>query len=173
VRVAFAKREFVLDEEHRLAVAQIARDIDEKKIGDAEGRERTARLDKEHHRKIERLREEVENKVHERGRQEMEKELARRGEDLRKNGMSEADVEQRVAAARRELEPKIPGRKAEAGTKLGETSGNAADAQAEKNARVRELQEENRRLKKRVEELERENATLKSSKKGVSDAAAD
>lgn len=168
-RVAFARRELQLDEDHRLAVASVQRDIDEKKINDAEGRERTTRLDREHHKKIERLREEVETKVNERGRAEMEKELARRAEELRKNGASEADIEQRLAAARREIEPKIPGRRPEAATKLGETAG-AADA-GEERKKYRELAEENKRLKRRVEELEKENATLKN-KKGVSDASA-
>ncbi len=171
-RVALLKREMQADREHRKMVAALQREIEDKKVAEAEGKEKIQKLNREHHQKIQRMRDETDGRVHERARQEMEKELARRAEELKQSGLGPADVEARIAALRKEMEPKLPGKKLLA-SETDETT-----AQINRQKRLQHLEEENRRLKaqleereKRIQALEKENQELKGQKPSESKPA--
>ena len=159
-RLAIARQEIELDQEHARDITRLQQEIDEKKVPEPESKERMGKLNQEHRRKVERLRDEGEHRVHQRGMRELEKELARRTEELKKDGLSQAEIDQKIASLRKELAAKLPGKAAEGGPKLGETSG---EVENPREKRIRELNEENKRLKKRLEELESndENKRLK------------
>ncbi|HZV00381.1 MAG TPA: hypothetical protein VFF73_26920 [Planctomycetota bacterium] len=171
-RVALLKREMQADREHRKMVAALQREIEDKKVPEAEGREKIQKLNREHHQKIQRMRDETDGRVHERARQEMEKELARRAEELKQSGLGPADVEARIAALRKEMEPKLPGKR------LVANETDEATAQINRQKRIQHLEEENKKLKaqleereKRIQALEKENQELKGQKPAESKPA--
>jgi hypothetical protein len=160
-RLAIARLEIELDQEHARDIAKLQQEIDEKKLPEPESKERMGKLNQEHRRRVDRLREDGEHRVHQAGMRELEKELAHRTEELKKDGLSQAEIDQKIAALKKELVAKLPGKPEGGGPKLGETSG---EIENPREKRIRELNEENKRLKKRIEDLEKEIANLKAQK---------
>jgi hypothetical protein len=158
-RLALAQQEIQLDREHRKTVTGLQRELEEKKVPEAEAKEKVANLDREHHKRIERLRDEGEGRIHARARAEMEKELARRAEEMKQSGVAPAEIESKIAALRQEMEAKLPGKRAEE-----KQVASTAEVDHPREKKIRELQEENRRLLKRIADLEKEMAALKAQK---------
>ena len=161
-RLALARKEFDLRRAHRKEMRKLRRELKAKNVADDEVATTVATREKENRAAIDKLREEGEAEIAAKTRwAEMEKTLEKKTAELKGQGMAQADIDAKVAALRKELEAKLPGKHAAAGVegdrKPDSTVGSAPGVVDPEDKRHphKALVEENARLKKRVEELER------------------
>jgi hypothetical protein len=164
-RLALARKEFDLRRAHRKEMRELRRELKAKNVADDEVAATISKREQENRAAIDKLREEGEAQIAAKARGEMEKDLEKKAADLKAQGMPQAEIDAKVAALRKELEAKLPGKRAsgiEGDRKPDNTVGSANVAEPDDKKHPRKaLLEENARLKKRIEELEREVAALK------------
>ena len=179
-RLALAQKEIDVEHSYREKIRPLRKLLNEEGKNAAAGaadsqnakdeKAQIVALEKQKRDEIDKLRADTEGSILARAKSELEAALKQKADELKAQGLPQAEIDMRIAEMRRDLESKLPGRNPEKPSEKKNADG-ASKEPSKEAAREHALVEENLRLRRRVEELERELAALKGQLvKGSADA---